>query len=257
VNKRGTTNSGLIDMALAKRRTKETQTPRGTVVDRLCRVLSDEIVTGALGPGVRLDEQSLADRFSVSRTPIRETLSQLAGLGLVEKRPHRGVVVLIQSYERLLQLFEVMAELEGACARFAAERMTGLEKLHLRRIHESAVALVEANDVDDYEKHNTEFHRLIYDGTHNPALVETAFEARRKVFHFRRAQFRLADRVRLSQVEHESIVSAISRGDANEAYETAKQHILTVREAASELLRANPIRSNPQPISFVSQPLIK
>jgi DNA-binding GntR family transcriptional regulator len=88
-------------------------------------------------------------------------------------------------------------------------------------------------------------------------LVETAFEARRKVFHFRRAQFRLADRVRLSQVEHESIVSAISRGDANEAYETAKQHILTVREAASELLRANPIRSNPQPISFVSQPLIK
>jgi DNA-binding GntR family transcriptional regulator len=135
--------------------------------------------------------------------------------------------------------------------------MTGLEKLHLRRIHESAVALVEANDVDDYEKHNTEFHRLIYDGTHNPALVETAFEARRKVFHFRRAQFRLADRVRLSQVEHESIVSAISRGDANEAYETAKQHILTVREAASELLRANPIRSNPQPISFVSQPLIK
>ena len=247
----------LIDMALAKRKTKEAQTPRGTVVDRLCRVLSDEIVTGALGPGVRLDEQSLADRFSVSRTPVRETLSQLAGLGLVEKRPHKGVVVLMQSHEKLLQLFEVMAELEGACARFAAERMTGREKLHLRRTHESAVALVEANDVDDYEIHNTEFHRLIYDGTHNPALVETAFEARRKVFHFRRAQFRLADRVRLSQEEHESIVSAISRGDANDAYESAKQHILTVREAASELLPANPKRPNPQPVSIGSQSLIK
>jgi DNA-binding GntR family transcriptional regulator len=244
-------------MPLDKRRTKAARPPRETVVDQLCRILSDEIVTGVLGPGIHLDEQSLTDRFSVSRTPIRETLSQLAGLGLVEKRPHKGVVVLMQSYERLLQLFEVMAELEGACARFAADRMTGQEKLHLRRIHEGAVALVEANDVDDYEKHNTEFHRLIYDGTHNPALVETAFEARRKVFHFRRAQFRLADRLRHSQEEHERIVSAISRGDANDAYESAKQHILTVREAASELLGASPGRPKSQPASFVSQPLVK
>jgi DNA-binding GntR family transcriptional regulator len=233
-------NGFATDMTLGNAKQEEAAERRDTVVDRLRRIISDEIVTGALGPGVRLDEQGLADRFSVSRTPVREALSQLVGLGLVEKRPHKGVVVLMQSYERLLQLFEVMAELEGACARFAAERMTRHERAHLRRMHATAMVLVEENDTEKYAEHNTEFHRLIYDGTHNPALVETAFEARRKVFHFRRAQFRLANRVQLSQEEHECIVAAISRGDPNSAYESAKQHILTVREAAAQLIAATP-----------------
>lgn len=214
----------------------DTEFRHETVVDRIRRILSDEIVTGALGPGIRLDEQGLADRFSVSRTPIRETLSQLSALGLVEKRPHKGVVVLMQSHERLLQLFEVMAELEGACARFAAERMNEEEKRHLKRMHQDAVALAKGDDIDGYERHNTEFHRLIYNGTHNPALVETTFEARRRIFHFRRAQFRLANRVRLSQKEHGRIVRAIVRGDGNAAYESAKAHILTVREASARLI---------------------
>lgn len=223
-------------MPSGKNGISEIEKQRETVVDKLRRILSDEIVTGVLGPGVRLDEQGLADRFSVSRTPIRETLSQLSGLGLVEKRPHKGVIVLVQSHERLLQLFEVMAELEGACARFAAERMIREEKAHLKRMHNNAACLVEDDDIDRYEQHNTEFHRLIYDGTHNPALVETAFEARRRVFHFRRAQFRLANRVRLSQEEHEQIIDAIVQGDGNAAYESAKTHILTVREASARLI---------------------
>ena len=157
-----------------------------TVVDGLRRILSDEIVTGILGPGMRLDEQGLADRFAVSRTPIRETLSQLSALGLVEKRPPKGVVVLMQSQERLGQLFEVMAELESACARFAAERMAARERRALRRLHDTALALVQGGDLAGYAEHNTEFHQAVYAGTHNEALVETTFEARRRVFHFRR-----------------------------------------------------------------------
>lgn len=207
-----------------------------TVVDRLRRILSDEIVTGVLGPGMRLDEQGLADRFAVSRTPIRETLSQLSALGLVDKRPHKGVVVLMQSQERLGQLFEVMAELEAACARFAAERMTTRERQALRSLHETALALVQGGDLAGYAEHNTEFHQVVYAGTHNDALVETTFEARRRVFHFRRAQFRLANRVRLSHVEHGGIVDAVQRGDGTAAYEAMKAHILTVRQASASLL---------------------
>ena len=90
-------------MSVVEKIGRQEPAKRETVVDRLRRILSDEIVTGVLGPGVRLDEQSLADRFEVSRTPIRETLSQLSALGLVEKRPHKGVVVLVQTRERLLQ----------------------------------------------------------------------------------------------------------------------------------------------------------
>jgi len=230
-------------MSSVKNGSGNSEKQQETVVDRIRRIISDDIISGALGPGVRLDEQGLADRFSVSRTPIRETLSQLSALGLVEKRPHKGVIVLVQSHERLLQLFEVMAELEGACARFAAERMTDEERAHLKRMHAAAVVLAKRGDIDQYERHNTEFHRLIYNGTHNSALVETAFEARRRVFHFRRAQFRLENRVRLSQQEHGRIVRAILKGDANAAYDSAKAHILIVREASATLILENSSRA--------------
>ena len=103
-----------------------------TRTDRLVRALSDEIVAGRLGPGARLDEQSLADRFGLSRTPVREALGQLAAIGLVEKRPHRGVVVAAFTVERMMHMFEVMAELEALCARLAARRMSLGAKAALR-----------------------------------------------------------------------------------------------------------------------------
>lgn len=210
---------------------------RQTVVERLRRILSEEIVTGVLGPGVRLDEQSLADRFSVSRTPVREVLGQLAALGLVEKRAHRGVIVLVQSRERVLELFEVMREVEAACARLAAERMNAADSAALRRLHESAARLVSTNDVPGYRSHNTEFHQAIYEGTGNSALVDTAVVARRRIVHYRRAQFSLADRLRLSQEEHARIVEAIEHNDGEAAYRAMKAHIDIVREAAASFLK--------------------
>lgn len=72
-----------------------TRRPRSPAsrVDEVTRVLADDIVSGRLPPGVKLDEQMLADRFRTSRTPIREALGQLAVGGLVDKRPRRGAVV--------------------------------------------------------------------------------------------------------------------------------------------------------------------
>ncbi len=216
---------------------------RELIVDQLRRVLSDEIVTGVLGPGVKLDEQALADRFQVSRTPVREVLSQLSVLGLVERRPHRGVVVLQQSQERLLQLFEVMAELEGACARFAAERMSPEEKALLAAVHAEAAALAAAEDAAGYDALNSHFHQIVYDGTHNPALVELALDARRRVFHFRHAQFRIANRVRSSHQEHCRVVDAILAGDGGAAYEAMKAHILTVKDVSAAMVARRPLRS--------------
>ena len=71
---------------------------------------------GALLPGAALDETELARRFSVSRTPVREAIRQLAASGLVEARAHRGAVVAQPTEERLIGMFEAMAELEALCA---------------------------------------------------------------------------------------------------------------------------------------------
>src|SRR5512142_3206521 len=79
---------------------------RVTRAEELRLALADDIINGSLAPGATLDETLLAQRFNVSRTPVREALRQLAASGLVETRPHCGAVVASLSHERLNAMFE-------------------------------------------------------------------------------------------------------------------------------------------------------
>jgi DNA-binding GntR family transcriptional regulator len=81
---------------------------------RLRQRIEDEIVSGELALGSRLDENQLAARFGVSRTPIREALLQLAATGLVQAKPRRGAIVSAPEPHLLLAMFEAMAEIEPA-----------------------------------------------------------------------------------------------------------------------------------------------
>src|SRR5215213_11508740 len=98
--------------------------------------LEQDIVTGHFKPGERLDEQSLASRFGVSRTPIREALMQLASAGMVELQPRRGAFVASLSLREVIERFEVMAALEGACGALAARRIGDEERRQLLEVHE-------------------------------------------------------------------------------------------------------------------------
>src|SRR6478672_389437 len=103
--------------------------------DRLREAVEEEIATGKLLPGSRLDEVELAKRFNVSRTPIREALNLLLGEGLIEIRPRRGAVVARVSAERLIEMFEVMAELEAMCVQLATRRMSDGEFAAIESAH--------------------------------------------------------------------------------------------------------------------------
>ena len=92
--------------------------------EELRETIEEMIAVGTLAPGHHLDETELATKFGVSRTPIRETLIQLASMGLVVIRPRRGAVVAELGPQQLVEMFEVMSELEATCARLAARRMT-------------------------------------------------------------------------------------------------------------------------------------
>lgn len=229
---------------------------RATLVDRLTQELADAIADGVLAPGVKLDEQALAARFGVSRTPVRETLSRLASSGLVEKRPHRGVVVANVTLERLLQMFEVMTELEGSCARFAAERMNAQEKRALEQLHRASHAHVRAGDLDAYDAANRHFHRSIYEGAHNPFLVETTLETRRRLQPFRRAQFRIEGRLASSHAEHEVVVGAIRAADGEAAYRSMRAHIMAVKDAYRSFagLVATPAQARARPVVMAVAP---
>lgn len=207
-----------------------TAAPR-TRTEALRLQLADEIVSGALEPGIPLDEQELATRFGVSRTPVREAIRQLSASGLVSVRPHRGAVVALPTPRQLNDMFEAMAELEGLCAGLAARNMTITERRALEALHEELRVLMQQGDPLRYHEKNEAFHTAIYAGTHNSYLADITLMTRTRVAPFRRAQFRAAGRLGGSYQEHDLVVQAILRGDQAAATDAMRNHIGIVRDA--------------------------
>lgn len=205
--------------------------PRRTRAEQLRLLLADEIVNGTLAPGVALDEITLAHRFGVSRTPVREAIRLLSASGLVEVRPHRAAVVAQPTADQLAGMFETMAEFEALCAGFAAERMTTDERRALEDAHQQLRMLIEAGDAQRYHELNEVFHNIIDRGSHNSYLSETTVMTRARVQPFRRAQIRNLGRLAQSHLEHHRIVQAILRGERASAADAMRAHIVQVRDA--------------------------
>jgi DNA-binding GntR family transcriptional regulator len=216
--------------SLSPRLDRQAQRPvRITRAEELRLQLADEIVRGQLAPGAPLDETEIARRFSVSRTPVREALRQLAASGLIETRAHRGAVVARPTLERLNSMFEAMAELEALCAGLAAERMSAVERARLEAIHEELRVLSHAGNPDRFHEVNERFHNAIYAGSQNDYIAEMTLATRVRVQPFRRAQFRNLGRLAKSHAEHDRVVVAILRGDRNGAASAMRAHIGLVR----------------------------
>lgn len=196
-----------------------------TLAEQLRDTLAEQIVTGERLPGARLDEVDLAETFGMSRTPVREALKALAGIGMVEYRAHRGALVALPTTRRIEEMFEVMAEIEATCARLATLRMTASERRELAAVHDAALALVKAGDLKEYASFNNDFHDLIYRGSKNDFLTEMAWATRRRVLPFRRSQFRVLGRLQGSHAEHDRIVQAILSGDAPGAEAAMRNHV--------------------------------
>src|SRR5712691_1819930 len=205
-----------------------------TLAETVRQKLADEILHGVYPPGARLDEYGLAKRFNLSRTPVREALRQLASAGLVEIRPRRGVIVSLPTESALAEMFEVMGELEASCARLAAQRMSPAERVRLELVHRRSYEAVRSNDRESYRTLNFEFHDVIYRGAHNEFLLATTVGIRQRIAPFRRAQFALQDRLSKSYEEHDAIVAAVLRGDADTASEVMRTHVNVVRAASSD-----------------------
>lgn len=204
--------------------------------EQLRERLEEQIATGDLAPGTLLDEGSIAAQHGVSRTPVREALIQLAAEGLIEIRPRRGAIVTSIGPTRLMEMFEVMAELEAMCARLAARRMGERERAELTAAHRACEAARDAQDPDAYFYCNERFHMAIYAGSHNAFLREQAQALHRRLRPYRRLQLRVRNRLGVSFAEHQLIVDAICGGDAEAAARELRAHVMVQGERFGDLL---------------------
>jgi DNA-binding GntR family transcriptional regulator len=197
-----------------------------TIASRISEALIDEIVTGRLPPGRKLDEKALAERFSVSRTPVRDALRQLATTGLVAIEPQRGATVTEISIEELTDMYDAMGELEALCAKRCAQHMTTLERRKLVVLHEKAKAAAAAQDDSAYAALNEHFHAAIYEGTHSRSLQTIVKDFRRRLAPYRAGLFfRVAGRLTGSIGEHEHILQAVCAVNPEAAAAAMRTHV--------------------------------
>lgn len=204
--------------------------------DMLRDTLEEEIVTGLLKPGDRLDEIATAKRFGVSRTPIREAFLQLSAEGLIEMEPRKGAFVAQIGSQRLMEMFEVAAELEGMCAGFAARRATNEEIETIRKAHESCQAAAKIASADDYYYKNEVFHDFIRQASHHQFLIEQTSHMRRRLKPYRRFQLRARGRISASFNEHCAVMKAIEDSDEGLARREMRNHLTVQGERFSDLI---------------------
>lgn len=191
-------------------------------VDAYERLLA-AIDSGDLPPGARLRESQLAERFGISRTPVREALRRLEAQGLVTHEPHRGVVVAELDYDQLGELYAVREVLEATAARLAARHASPEEVEVLREMAASHAALVE--DAAGLAEANKRFHRQINRSSHNRYLNSMLENMRVNLALLSGTTFTLAERRQMVAAEHAGIVEAIAEGNEEKAEMLARRHI--------------------------------
>ncbi|WEX11171.1 GntR family transcriptional regulator [Chelativorans sp. AA-79] len=198
--------------------------------------IEEDIVTGVYKPGERLDETTLAARHQVSRTPIREALTQLSAMGVVKIQPHRGAFVNEITLPEMIGMFEVMAELEGMCARLAARRMSPQQLDELVAAQADCLAALGKGEADDYYYANERFHLLLYAASGNSFLASTATALHKRLKPYRRLQLRVPGRLERSAAEHENVIAALRARDSAKAEELIESHILVQGDMFSDFL---------------------
>lgn len=204
--------------------------------ERISLLIEADIASGELAPGFAINEKELAQRFGVSRTPIREALLMLAARKLVINQPRVGTLVYKPDPAELIALLEYLGELEGAAARLSAQRMSAAQRNRLRAIHEASIAHAQNQDRPAYELANLELHQLIYAGSGNPVIREEIEETRLKLTNFRRNVFEQPGRLQISCSEHIPLVNAICAGDGEGAAQAMRDHIIGKGRAFADLV---------------------
>ncbi len=193
--------------------------------DQIADELQDLVFAGSFQDGERLDEIKLAEKFGVSRTPLREALKKLAISGIVEQIPNRGVFVRQPGPIELLEMFEVMSEFEALCGKLAANRISEDALGKLKDANIKCRKAKETADPDEYYLENERFHQIIYNQSGNAFLEQEALRLQKRLQPFRRIQLRFRGRIEQSMSEHEKIVEALSNGDVRTAETTLRKHV--------------------------------
>jgi DNA-binding GntR family transcriptional regulator len=197
---------------------------------------------GIYRPGDRLVESELADRFGVSRTPVREALQRLETQSLLA-RDGRSLMVASLDHNQMAELYVVRAELEGLAARLAAKHATIEEVRVLREMVQADRALV--HEPRALSRANKRFHHQIHLASHNRFLIRQLDLVHRSMALLATTSLEAEGRGDATIAEHHAIVEAIAAGDGAAADQALRAHISRAFETRLKLESGDRRRAAP------------
>ena len=200
-------------------------TKKNTRTEILVSEIEKLIVNGSMVPGQRLDEMVLAKKYGVSRTPVREAIRALIAIGLVQNNGKQGSQVAKLSISMLIEMFELMAVLEGMCAQLAARRATKNQLFEMQKTHELLEKTFEKGTHKEFYNVNLQFHDLLYNASHTQYLAEETLRLRRRLSPYRMRVTFQPGRMSSTLDEHNKILIAINKGESELAKNEAISHL--------------------------------
>lgn len=203
--------------------------------------LERQIVDGKLPSGTKLNEADIAAELRVSRGPVREAFRALDQTGLVRTEKNRGVFVRQVSLEEAHEIYEVRAALDELIGRLATKRIQPAQLARLRQIVKEMHVAAKAFDSVSYYPLNIEFHEILAQASGNKALIENYRRIVNELNLYRREVLaRDSKSIPISAKDHEDIVKAIAKGDAELAGKLLFDHVIGGRDRLARTLHAEP-----------------
>lgn len=217
--------------------TDEDSTPQGNAV--YARLLS-ELRDGRLNAGDRLRETELAERFGMSRTPVREAIRQLEADGIVTHIPRQGATIRTLDYAEVMELYEMRAVLEGTAARLAARAASEIEIEELVEMNDQMAALGDAPEAFIL---NRQFHMALLDAAKNRFLAQSIHALQKALMILGPTTLTEPDRAARAIEEHVDVLDAIKARDGASAETAMRRHIEAAQRVRVRALRARSHRA--------------
>lgn len=184
------------------------------------------ILSGELAPKSRVHEQDLAERFGISRTPMREAIKILSAEGLVELLPNRGARVATIDETEIDEMLEVIAGLEANAARLAAQRISEAEIARIGKDHAAMVKAYQAKDEPRYFALNRAIHERMMSAAKNATLAGIYASLSSRIQRFRYSAHKTDEQWQRAVEEHEEMLRLLQLRDGEALARLMETHIL-------------------------------
>jgi DNA-binding GntR family transcriptional regulator len=216
-----------------------TRLPRRSLADMAYEQLLRDIVAGELAPGARIRDYELAERLSVSRTPVREALRRLVDDGLVETAPDAYTRVAPLTTADAEAAYPVVAALQALGARLGVPRLVAADLADMERVDAQRSASLAAADIGGAIEADDRFHRVVLTAADNPELERTLARLTPRIRRLDLLHFgALAQNADEAVHDHDAILQACRRGEAATAADLVEQSYLRLGEQVARALLA-------------------